>query len=337
MNQRTKHLLTLILSLMCAAYSSAQVVIGDKNKYKIYFEERTVCLTDTIIRVRMTYECSVANGQMKNVNVTFEEISAVHTPDISYTESHNVNKKHIGRVSVVANGFKANPEIKNCNASTKNVGGISMVTSCCKVYGLSARHDGKAINKIGENETVVAEAVIDVAHPEWSRLQLRAVSMTQEQQAEYGKNLINPKFSKDPQWPALEFSPTTAHLSDSTYTMTPAIEYKKNDKGMMEYSIRLNIQDIAIFSIPITERNTPRLGNVNLIVTDIYPKAMKNTPKYKSIDEARKAMYDVVTVRALLDTRHPERSQISVDAGSVGFYGMGWHDQVVFLHGMGLM
>ena len=48
-------------------------------------------------------------------------------------------------------------------------------------------------------------------------------------------------------------------------------------------------------------------------------------------------MYDVVTVRALLDTRHPERSQISVDTGSVGFYGMGWHDQVVFLHGMGLM
>lgn len=337
MNIRAKHLLTLILSLMCAAYSSAQVVIGDKNKYKIYFDERPVCLTDTTIRVKVTYECSVANGQMKNVDVTFEEISAVHTPDISYTESHNANTKHIGRVSVVANGFKANPEIKNRNASTKNVGGISMVTSCCKVYGLSARHDGKAINKIGENEMVVAEAVIDVAHPEWSRLQLRAVSMTQEQQAEYGKNLINPKFSKDPQRPALEFSPTTAHLSDSTYTMTPAIEYKKNDKGVMKYSIRLNIQGIAIFSIPITESNTPRLGNVNLIVTDIYPKAMKNTPKYKSIDAARKGMYDVVTVRALLDTRHPERSQISVDAGSVGFYGMEWHNQAVFLHSMGLM
>ena len=313
MNRIKSIAIIILLLAIHAAYSSAQVVIGDKNKYKIYFEERTVCLTDTIIKVKVTYECSVANGQMKNVDVKFEEMSAEYTPDMSYSE------------------------IKYHNASTKNVGGISMVTSCCKVYGLSARHDGKAINKIGENETVVAEAVIDVAHPEWSRLQLRAVSMTQEQQAEYGKNLINPKFSKDPQWPALEFSPTTAHLSDSTYTMTPAIEYKKNDKGMMEYSIRLDIQGISRFSISIPDTKMPRLGGVNILEADIYPRAMTGKPKYKSIDEARKAMYDVVTVRALLDTRHPERSQISVDTGSVGFYGMGWHDQVVFLHGMGLM
>lgn len=313
MNRIKSIAIIILLLAIHAAYSSAQVVIGDKNKYKIYFEERTVCLTDTIIKVKVTYECSVANGQMKNVDVKFEEMSAEYTPDMSYSE------------------------IKYHNASTKNVGGISMVTSYCKANGLSARHDGKAINKIGENETVVAEAVIDVAHPEWSRLQLRAVSMTQEQQAEYGKNLINPKFSKDPQWPALEFSPTTAHLSDSTYTMIPAIEYKKNDKGVMEYSIRLDIQGISRFSISIPDTKMPRLGGVNILEADIYPRAMTGKPKYKSIDEARKAMYDVVTVRALLDTRHPERSQISVDTGSVGFYGMGWHDQVVFLHGMGLM
>ena len=308
-----KHLLTLTLFLMCAAYSSAQVVIGDKNKYKIYFEERTVCLTDTIIKVKVTYECSVANGQMKNVDVKFEEMSAEYTPDMSYSE------------------------IKYHNASTKNVGGISMVTSYCKANGLSARLDGKAIDKIGEHEMVEAEAVIDVAHPEWSRLQLRAVSMTQEQQAEYGKNLTNPTLSTDAHWSVLNFSPTTAHLSDSTYTMIPAIEYKKNDKGVMEYSIRLDIQGISRFSISIPDTKMPRLGGVNILETNIYPMAMTGNPKYKSIDEARKAMYDVVTVRALLDTRHPERSQISVDTGSVGFYGMGWHDQVVFLHGMGLM
>ena len=201
-----KHLLTLTLFLMCAAYSSAQVVIGDKNKYKIYFEERTVCLTDTIIKVKVTYECSVANGQMKNVDVKFEEMSAEYTPDMSYSE------------------------IKYHNASTKNVGGISMVTSYCKANGLSARLDGKAIDKIGEHEMVEAEAMIDVAHPEWSRLQLRAVSMTQEQQGEYGKNLTSPTLSKDAHWSVLNFSPTTAHLSDSTYTMIPAIEYKKTTR-----------------------------------------------------------------------------------------------------------
>ena len=313
MNRIKSIAIIILLLAIHAANSSAQVVIGDKNKYKIYFEERTVCLTDTIIKVKVTYECSVANGQMKNVDVKFEEMSAEYTPDMSYSE------------------------IKYHNASTKNVGGISMVTSYCKANGLSARLDGKAIDKIGENETVVAEAVIDVAHPEWSRLQLRAVSMTQEQQGEYGKNLTNPTLSKDAHWSVLNFSPTTAHLSDSTYTMIPAIEYKKNDKGVMEYSIRLDIQGISRFSISIPDTKMPRLGGVNILEADIYPRAMTGKPKYKSIDEARKAMYDVVTVRALLDTRHPERSQISVDTGSVGFYGMGWHDQVVFLHGMGLM
>lgn len=305
MNLQMKHLLTLTLFLMCAAYSSAQVVIGDKNKYKIYFEERTVCLTDTIIKVKVTYECSVANGQMKNVDVKFEEMSAEYTPDMSYSE------------------------IKYHNASTKNVGGISMVTSYCKVH--------KNKSKGGLYEMMEAEAVIDVAHPEWSRLQLRAVSMTQEQQGEYGKNLTNPTLSKDAHWSVLNFSPTTRHLNDTTYTMTPAIEYKKNDKGVMEYSIRLDIQGISRFSISIPDTKMPQLNGVNILEADIYPRAMTGKPKYKSIDEARKAMYDVVTVRALLDTRHPERSQISVDAGSVGFYGMGWHDQVVFLHGMGLM
>lgn len=313
MNRIKSIAIIILLLAIHAAYSSAQVVIGDKNKYKIYFEERTVCLTDTIIKVKVTYECSVANGQMKNVDVKFEEMSAEYTPDMSYSE------------------------IKYHNASTKNVGGISMVTSYCKANGLSARLDGKAIDKIGEHEMVVAEAVIDVAHPEWSRLQLRAVSMTQEQQGEYGKNLTNPTLSKDAHWSVLNFSPTTAHLSDSTYTMTPAIEYKKNDKGVMEYSIRLDIQGISRFSISIPDTKMPRLNGVNILETNIYPMAMTGKPKYKSIDEARKAMYDVVTVRALLDTRHPERSQISVDTGSVGFYGMGWHDQVVFLHGMGLM
>ena len=313
MNRIKSIAIIILLLAIHAAYSSAQVVIGDKNKYKIYFEERTVCLTDTIIKVKVTYECSVANGQMKNVDVKFEEMSAEYTPDMSYSE------------------------IKYHNASTKNVGGISMVTSYCKANGLSARLDGKAIDKIGENETVVAEAVIDVAHPEWSRLQLRAVSMTQEQQGEYGKNLTNPTLSKDAHWSVLNFSPTTRHLNDTTYTMTPAIEYKKNDKGVMEYSIRLDIQGISRFSISIPDTKMPRLGGVNILESDIYPMAMTGKPKYKSIDEARKAMYDVVTVRALLDTRHPERSQISVDTGSVGFYGMGWHDQVVFLHGMGLM
>ena len=313
MNRIKSIAIIILLLAIHAAYSSAQVVIGDKNKYKIYFEERTVCLTDTIIKVKVTYECSVANGQMKNVDVKFEEMSAEYTPDMSYSE------------------------IKYHNASTKNVGGISMVTSYCKANGLSARLDGKAIDKIGENETVVAEAVIDVAHPEWSRLQLRAVSMTQEQQGEYGKNLTNPTLSKDAHWSVLNFSPTTRHLNDTTYTMIPAIEYKKNDKGVMEYSIRLDIQGISRFSISIPDTKMPRLGGVNILETNIYPRAMTGKPKYKSIDEARKAMYDVVTVRALLDTRHPERSQISVDTGSVGFYGMGWHDQVVFLHGMGLM
>ena len=313
MNRIKSIAIIILLLAIHAAYSSAQVVIGDKNKYKIYFEERTVCLTDTIIKVKVTYECSVANGQMKNVDVKFEEMSAEYTPDMSYSE------------------------IKYHNASTKNVGGISMVTSYCKANGLSARLDGKAIDKIGEHETVVAEAMIDVAHPEWSRLQLRAVSMTQEQQGEYGKNLTNPTLSKDAHWSVLNFSPTTAHLSDSTYTMIPAIEYKKNDKGVMEYSIRLDIQGISRFSISIPDTKMPRLGGVNILETNIYPRAMTGKPKYKSIDEARKAMYDVVTVRALLDTRHPERSQISVDTGSVGFYGMGGHDQVVFLHGMGLM
>ena len=313
MNRIKSIAIIILLLAIHAANSSAQVVIGDKNKYKIYFEERTVCLTDTIIKVKVTYECSVANGQMKNVDVKFEEMSAEYAPDMSYSE------------------------IKYHNASTKNVGGISMVTSYCKANGLSARLDGKAIDKIGENETVVAEAVIDVAHPEWSRLQLRAVSMTQEQQGEYGKNLTNPTLSKDAHWSVLNFSPTTRHLNDTTYTMTPAIEYKKNDKGVMEYSIRLDIQGISRFSISIPDTKMPRLGGVNILETNIYPRAMTGKPKYKSIDEARKAMYDVVTVRALLDTRHPERSQISVDTGSVGFYGMGWHDQVVFLHGMGLM
>ena len=206
MNRIKSIAIIILLLAIHAAYSSAQVVIGDKNKYKIYFEGRTVCLTDTIIKVKVTYECSVANGQMKNVDVKFEEMSAEYTPDMSYSE------------------------IKYHNASTKNVGGISMVTSYCKANGLSARLDGKAIDKIGENETVVAEAVIDVAHPEWSRLQLRAVSMTQEQQGEYGKNLTNPTLSKDAHWSVLNFSPTTAHLSDSTYTMTPAIEYKKTTR-----------------------------------------------------------------------------------------------------------
>lgn len=313
MNRIKSIAIIILLLAIHAANSSAQVVIGDKNKYKIYFEERTVCLTDTIIKVKVTYECSVANGQMKNVDVKFEEMSAEYAPDMSYSE------------------------IKYHNASTKNVGGISMVTSYCKANGLSARLDGKAIDKIGEHEMVVAEAVIDVAHPEWSRLHLRAVSMTQEQQGEYGKNLTNPTLSKDAHWSVLNFSPTTAHLSDSTYTMIPAIEYKKNDKGVMEYSIRLDIQGISRFSISIPDTKMPRLGGVNILEADIYPRAMTGKPKYKSIDEARKAMYNVVTVRALLDTRHPERSQISVDTGSVGFYGMGWHDQVVFLHGMGLM
>lgn len=313
MNRIKSIAIIILLLAIHAANSSAQVVIGDKNKYKIYFEERTVCLTDTIIKVKVTYECSVANGQMKNVDVKFEEMSAEYTPDMSYSE------------------------IKYHNASTKNVGGISMVTSYCKANGLSARLDGKAIDKIGEHEMVEAEAMIDVAHPEWSRLQLRAVSMTQEQQGEYGKNLTNPTLSKDAHWSVLNFSPTTAHLSDSTYTMIPAIEYKKNDKGVMEYSIRLDIQGISRFSISIPDTKMPRLNGVNILETNIYPMAMTGKPKYKSIDEARKAMYDVVTVRALLDTRHPERSQISVDTGSVGFYGMGWHDQVVFLHGMGLM
>lgn len=313
MNRIKSIAIIILLLAIHAANSSAQVVIGDKNKYKIYFEERTVCLTDTIIKVKVTYECSVANGQMKNVDVKFEEMSAEYAPDMSYSE------------------------IKYHNASTKNVGGISMVTSYCKANGLSARLDGKAIDKIGEHEMVEAEAMIDVAHPEWSRLQLRAVSMTQEQQGEYGKNLTNPTLSKDAHWSVLNFSPTTAHLSDSTYTMIPAIEYKKNDKGAMEYSIRLDIQGISRFSISIPDTKMPRLGGVNILETNIYPMAMTGKPKYKSINEARKAMYDVVTVRALLDTRHPERSQISVDTGSVGFYGMGWHDQVVFLHGMGLM
>lgn len=179
--------------------------------------------------------------------------------------------------------------------------------------------------------------MIDVAHPEWSRLQLRAVSMTQEQQGEYGKNLTNPTLSKDAHWSVLNFSPTTRHLNDTTYTMTPAIEYKKNDKGVMEYSIRLDIQGISRLSISIPDTKMPQLNGVNILEADIYPRAMTGKPKYKSIDEARKAMYDVVTVRALLDTRHPERSQISIDTGSVGFYGMEWHDQAVFLHGMGLM
>lgn len=313
MNRIKSIAIIILLLAIHAAYSSAQVVIGDKNKYKIYFEERTVCLTDTIIKVKVTYECSVANGQMKNVDVKFEEMSAEYTPDMSYSE------------------------IKYHNASTKNVGGISMVTSYCKANGLSARLDGKAIDKIGEHEMVEAEAMIDVAHPEWSRLQLRAVSMTQEQQGEYGKNLTNPTLSKDAHWSVLNFSPTTAHLSDSTYTMIPAIEYKKNDKGVMEYSIRLDIQGISRFSISIPDTKMPRLNGVNILETDIYPRAMTGKPKYKSIDAARKGMYDVVTVRALLDTRHPERSQISVDAGSVGFYGMEWHNQAVFLHSMGLM
>ena len=313
MNRIKSIAIIILLLAIHAANSSAQVVIGDKNKYKIYFEERTVCLTDTIIKVKVTYECSVANGQMKNVDVKFEEMSAEYTPDMSYSE------------------------IKYHNASTKNVGGISMVTSYCKANGLSARLDGKAIDKIGEHEMVEAEAMIDVAHPEWSRLQLRAVSMTQEQQGEYGKNLTNPTLSKDAHWSVLNFSPTTRHLNNTTYTMTPAIEYKKNDKGVMEYSIRLDIQGISRFSISIPDTKMPRLNGVNILETNIYPRAMTGKPKYKSIDEARKAMYDVVTVRALLDTRHPERSQISVDTGSVGFYGMGWHDQVVFLHGMGLM
>ena len=105
----------------------------------------------------------------------------------------------------------------------------------------------------------------------------------------------------------------------------------------MEYSIRLDIQGISRFSISIPDTKMPRLGGVNILETNIYPMAMTGKPKYKSIDEARKAMYDVVTVRALLDTRHPERSQISIDTGSVGFYGMEWHDQAVFLHSMGLM
>lgn len=313
MNRIKSIAIIILLLAIHAANSSAQVVIGDKNKYKIYFEERTVCLTDTIIKVKVTYECSVANGQMKNVDVKFEEMSAEYTPDMSYSE------------------------IKYHNASTKNVGGISMVTSYCKANRLSARLDGKAIDKIGEHEMVEAEAMIDVAHPEWSRLQLRAVSMTQEQQGEYGKNLTNPTLSKDANWSVLNFSPTTRHLNDTTYTMTPRIEYKKNDKGAMEYSIRLDIQGISGFSISIPDTKMPRLNGVNLLETNIYPRAMTGKPKYKSIDEARKAMYDVVTVRALFDTRHPERSQISVDTGSVGFYGMGWHDQVVFLHGMGLM
>lgn len=295
----------ILLLAIHAAYSSAQVVIGDKNKYKIYFEERTVCLTDTIIRVRMAYECSVANGQMKNVDVTFEEMS------IEYSST------------------KSTRTITNHNASVKNVGGISMATSYYKVH--------KNKSKGGLYEMMEAEAVIDVAHPEWSRLQLRAVSMTQEQQGEYGKNLTNPTLSKDAHWSVLNFSPTTRHLNDTTYTMTPAIEYKKNDKGVMEYSIRLDIQGISRFSISIPDTKMPRLNGVNILETNIYPMAMTGKPKYKSIDEARKAMYDVVMVRALLDTRHPERSQISVDTGSVGFYGMGWHDQVVFLHGMGLM
>lgn len=313
MNRIKSIAIIILLLAIHAANSSAQVVIGDKNKYKIYFEERTVCLTDTIIKVKVTYECSVANGQMKNVDVKFEEMSAEYTPDMSYSE------------------------IKYHNASTKNVGGISMVTSYCKANGLSARLDGKAIDKIGEHEMVEAEAMIDVAHPEWSRLQLRAVSMTQEQQGEYGKNLTNPTLSKDAHWSVLNFSPTTRHLNDTTYTMTPAIEYKKNDKGAMEYSIRLDIQGISRFSISIPDTKMPQLNGVNILEADIYPRAMTGKPKYKSIDEARKAMYDVVTVRALLDTRHPERSQISVDTGSVGFYGMDWHNQVVFLHGMGLM
>lgn len=313
MNRIKSIAIIILLLAIHATNSSAQVVIGDKNKYKIYFEERTVCLTDTIIKVKVTYECSVANGQMKNVDVKFEEMSAEYTPDMSYSE------------------------IKYHNASTKNVGGISMVTSYCKANGLSARLDGKAIDKIGEHEMVEAEAMIDMAHPEWSRLQLRAVSMTQEQQGEYGKNLTNPTLSKDAHWSVLNFSPTTRHLNDTTYTMTPAIEYKKNDKGAMEYSIRLDIQGISRFSISIPDTKMPRLNGVNILETNIYPMAMTGKPKYKSIDAARKGMYDVVTVRALLDTRHPERSQISVDTGSVGFYGMGWHDQVVFLHGMGLM
>ena len=255
MNRIKSIAIIILLLAIHAAYSSAQVVIGDKNKYKIYFEERTVCLTDTIIKVKVTYECSVANGQMKNVDVKFEEMSAEYTPNMSYSE------------------------IKYHNASTKNVGGISMVTSYCKANGLSARLDGKAIDKIGENETVVAEAVIDVAHPEWSRLQLRAVSMTQEQQGEYGKNLTNPTLSKDAHWSVLNFSPTTRHLNDTTYTMTPAIEYKKNDKGVMEYSIRLDIQGISRFSISIPDTKMPRLGGVNILEADIYPRAMTGKPK----------------------------------------------------------
>ena len=52
---------------------------------------------------------------------------------------------------------------------------------------------------------------------------------------------------------------------------------------------------------------------------------------------ATAALYDIITTRVLLGTRHPERSKVDIHDGCVRFYDMEWSDRMSLLLKMGLI
>lgn len=163
MNLQIKHLLTLTLFLMCVAYSSAQVVLGSENKYKIYFEERTVCLADTTILVKVEYVCNLTDGHLADVHVAL---------DTRKTQNHDYNEdNNRGRIGT----------------KTTRVGNVSMVNSVCKISDMIHSDDKYVPQKRDErlSEAVFITAVIDDECPERSQLYLSTAFITDEEFARY--------------------------------------------------------------------------------------------------------------------------------------------------------
>lgn len=136
------------------------------------------------------------------------------------------------------------------------------------------------------------------------------------------------KVTKKRGYVTVEFQPVNVHLSDTTLTVVPSIVYKNARSKDEKYDAILKVDNM---------RHITSIKRIRLVTSESTVGQLFRTPRYKSVAEATAALYDIITTRVLLDTRHPERSKVDIHDGCVRFYDMEWSDRMSLLLKMGLI
>lgn len=144
------------------------------------------------------------------------------------------------------------------------------------------------------------------------------------------------KVTKKRGYVTVEFQPVNVHLSDTTLTVVPSIVYKNARSKDEKYDAILKVDNMRHIT-SIKRYSVPRFGDIRLVTSESTVEQLFRTPRYKSVAEATAALYDIITTRVLLDTRHPERSKVDIHDGCVRFYDMEWSDRMSLLLKMGLI